>query len=159
MTRDDLSRRLFEVTDEIASLDWTDDALQALHRAFSAEMSREVRALAELEPLPVHCRRPARLTSPDTHRRARPRIRRDVGRLVHALVAMDLPAPGRALRDWKFTAPVYIGDIITAEAEILSVHASKPVTGLRCAHHAQRCNDRSGRRGVVRRGVSFAKPA
>ena len=52
MTRDDLSRRLFEVTDEIASLDWTDDAVQALHRAFSAEMSREVRALAALEPLP-----------------------------------------------------------------------------------------------------------
>jgi 2-polyprenyl-6-methoxyphenol hydroxylase-like FAD-dependent oxidoreductase len=52
MTRDDLSRRLFEVSDEIASLDWTDDAVQALHRAFSAEMSREVRALAALEPLP-----------------------------------------------------------------------------------------------------------
>jgi 2-polyprenyl-6-methoxyphenol hydroxylase-like FAD-dependent oxidoreductase len=54
MTRDDLSRRLFEVTDEIASLDWTDDALQALHRAFSAEMSREVRALAALEPAVRH---------------------------------------------------------------------------------------------------------
>jgi 2-polyprenyl-6-methoxyphenol hydroxylase-like FAD-dependent oxidoreductase len=52
MTRDDLSHRLFEITDEIASLDWTDDAVQALHRAFSAEMSREVRALAALEPLP-----------------------------------------------------------------------------------------------------------
>jgi flavin-dependent dehydrogenase len=52
MMRDDISRRLFEVTDEIASLDWTDDAVQALHRAFSAEMSREVRALAALEPLP-----------------------------------------------------------------------------------------------------------
>jgi 2-polyprenyl-6-methoxyphenol hydroxylase-like FAD-dependent oxidoreductase len=52
MTRGDLSRRLFEVTDEIASLDWTDDGVQALHRAFSAEMSREVRALAALEPLP-----------------------------------------------------------------------------------------------------------
>ena len=50
MTRDALSGRLFEVTDEIASLDWTDDALQALHRAFSVEMSREVRALAALEP-------------------------------------------------------------------------------------------------------------
>jgi len=52
MTRDDLSHRLFEITDEIASLDWTDDAVQALHRGFSAEMSREVRALAALEPLP-----------------------------------------------------------------------------------------------------------
>jgi 2-polyprenyl-6-methoxyphenol hydroxylase-like FAD-dependent oxidoreductase len=50
-TRHDLSRRLFEVTDEIASFAWTDDALQSLHRAFSSEMSREVRALAALEPL------------------------------------------------------------------------------------------------------------
>jgi flavin-dependent dehydrogenase len=51
-TRHDLSRRLFEVTDEIASLDWTDERVQSLHRAFSSEMSREVRALATLEPLP-----------------------------------------------------------------------------------------------------------
>jgi flavin-dependent dehydrogenase len=50
--RNDLSRRLFELTDEIASLSWTDDHLQSLHRAFSAEMSREVRALASLEPFP-----------------------------------------------------------------------------------------------------------
>ena len=49
-TRNDLSRRLFELTDEIASFDWTDTELQALHRAFSAEMSREVRALAALDP-------------------------------------------------------------------------------------------------------------
>jgi flavin-dependent dehydrogenase len=51
-TRHDLSRRLFEVTDEIASLDWTDEHVQSLHRAFSTEMSREVRALAALEPFP-----------------------------------------------------------------------------------------------------------
>ena len=50
--RDDLSRTLFDITDEIASLAWTDDRLQWLHRAFSAEMSREVRALASLE-MPV----------------------------------------------------------------------------------------------------------
>ena len=50
-TRHDLSRRLFEVTDEIASFDWTDERVQSLHRAFSSEMSREVRALAALEPL------------------------------------------------------------------------------------------------------------
>jgi flavin-dependent dehydrogenase len=49
-TRHDLSRRLFEVTDDIASFDWTDDEVQALHREFSREMSREVRALAALEP-------------------------------------------------------------------------------------------------------------
>jgi flavin-dependent dehydrogenase len=49
-SRNDLSRRLFEVTDEIASFAWSEAELQALHKAFSAEMSREVRALAALEP-------------------------------------------------------------------------------------------------------------
>jgi acyl dehydratase len=53
--------------------------------------------------------------------------------LLHALVAMDLPGPGSVFlsQNWKFTAPVYIGDTITAEAEIVSVHPSKPVTQLR----------------------------
>lgn len=52
--------------------------------------------------------------------------------LLHALVAMDLPGPGTVFlsQSWKFTAPVYIGDTITAEAEVLSVHATKPVTQL-----------------------------
>ena len=52
--------------------------------------------------------------------------------LLHALVAMDLPGPGTVFlsQNWKFTAPVYIGDTITAEAEVVSVHESKPVTQL-----------------------------
>src|SRR5690349_20663700 len=52
--------------------------------------------------------------------------------LLHALVAMDLPGPGSVFlsQNWKFTAPVYIGDTITATAKVLSVHASKPVTQL-----------------------------
>src|SRR5215471_3751616 len=52
--------------------------------------------------------------------------------LVHALVAMDMPGPGTVFlsQNWKFTAPVYIGDTITAEAEVRSVHPSKPVTEL-----------------------------
>ena len=50
-TRFDLSRMLFQVTDEIASLAWTDTEVQSLHRAFSAEMSRELRALATLPPM------------------------------------------------------------------------------------------------------------
>jgi 2-polyprenyl-6-methoxyphenol hydroxylase-like FAD-dependent oxidoreductase len=49
-TRHDLSHRLFEITDDIASFTWTDREVQSLHRAFSSEMSREVRALAALEP-------------------------------------------------------------------------------------------------------------
>ena len=53
--------------------------------------------------------------------------------LLHALVAMDMPGPGTVFlsQNWKFTAPVYIGDTITAEAEVLSVHASKPVSQLK----------------------------
>jgi acyl dehydratase len=52
--------------------------------------------------------------------------------LLHALVAMDMPGPGTVFlsQNWKFTAPVFIGDTITAEAEVLSVHDSKPVTQL-----------------------------
>ena len=52
--------------------------------------------------------------------------------LLHALVAMDLPGPGTVFlsQNWKFTAPVYIGDTITAEVEVRSVHATKPVCQL-----------------------------
>jgi acyl dehydratase len=52
--------------------------------------------------------------------------------LLHALVAMDLPGPGTVFlsQNWKFTAPVYIGDTITAHVDVLSVHPSKPVTQL-----------------------------
>jgi flavin-dependent dehydrogenase len=50
-TRLELSRRLFEITDEIASFP-AEAQLQTLHREFSAEMSREVRFLASLAPWP-----------------------------------------------------------------------------------------------------------
>ncbi len=52
--------------------------------------------------------------------------------LLHALVAMDMPGPGTVFlsQDWKFTAPVYIGDTITAVAKVVSVHATKPVSQL-----------------------------
>ena len=52
----DLSRQLFEVTDRIASFQWTDDELAALHKAFSKEMAREVHVLADLGPLPAIAR-------------------------------------------------------------------------------------------------------
>jgi acyl dehydratase len=53
--------------------------------------------------------------------------------VLHALVAMDLPGPGTVFlsQNWKFTAPVFIGDTITGQAEVLSVHATKPVTQLK----------------------------
>ena len=53
--------------------------------------------------------------------------------ILNALVAMDMPGPGTVFlsHDWKFTAPVFIGDTITGEAEILSLHSTKPVTQLK----------------------------
>ena len=52
--------------------------------------------------------------------------------LLHALVAMDMPGSGTVFlsQNWKFTAPVFIGDTIVATAEVLSVHESKPVSHL-----------------------------
>jgi flavin-dependent dehydrogenase len=47
----DLSGTLFKVTDEIASLAWTDAEVQLLHRACSSEMSRETRVLAAIASL------------------------------------------------------------------------------------------------------------
>ncbi len=53
--------------------------------------------------------------------------------LLHALVAMDMPGPGTVFlnQNWQFTAPVFMGDTITAEAEVLEIHATKPVTKLK----------------------------
>jgi acyl dehydratase len=53
--------------------------------------------------------------------------------LLHALVAMDMPGPGTVFlsQNWKFTVPVFIGDTITAEAEVVSVHTTKPVTQMK----------------------------
>ena len=49
--------------------------------------------------------------------------------ILHALVAQDMPGPGTVFlsQDWKFTAPVFIGDTITATATVLHVHDTKPV--------------------------------
>ena len=52
--------------------------------------------------------------------------------LLHALVAMDMPGPGTVFlnQHWQFTEPVFIGDTITAEAEVVSMHDTKPVCQL-----------------------------
>jgi len=52
--------------------------------------------------------------------------------ILHALVAMDMPGPGTVFlsQNWRFTAPVFIGDTITATAKVAGVHATKPVTQL-----------------------------
>ena len=53
--------------------------------------------------------------------------------ILNALVATDMPGPGTVFlsHNWKFMAPVFIGDTITGEAEVASVHASKPVVQLK----------------------------
>jgi acyl dehydratase len=50
--------------------------------------------------------------------------------LLNAIVAMDLPGPGTVFmsQNWNFTAPVYVGDTITAQIRVEHVHESKPVT-------------------------------
>ena len=53
--------------------------------------------------------------------------------LISALIAEELPGPGSVFlhADWSFQNPVYIGDTITAKAEVLSVRQDKPVAVLR----------------------------
>jgi acyl dehydratase len=53
--------------------------------------------------------------------------------LFNALVAEDLPGPGSVFLNvnWDFRAPTRPGDVITAEAEVISVHATKPICTLR----------------------------
>jgi len=52
--------------------------------------------------------------------------------ILNALVAMDMPGPGTVFmsQNLNYIAPVYIGDTITAHAEVLEVHESKPVCKL-----------------------------
>jgi acyl dehydratase len=54
--------------------------------------------------------------------------------LFNALVAEVLPGPGSVFlhQEWDYPAPVYIGDTVTAEAEVVEARADKPVVTLRC---------------------------
>jgi acyl dehydratase len=55
--------------------------------------------------------------------------------LLNALVAEQLPGPGSVFLEvgWRFRAPVRPGDVITAEARVLTVREDKPVTTLQTA--------------------------
>ena len=59
--------------------------------------------------------------------------------LFNALVAEVLPGPGSVFlhQDWDYPAPVYIGDTVTAEAEVIEARADKPITTLRCVARRQ----------------------
>jgi acyl dehydratase len=59
--------------------------------------------------------------------------------LFNALVAEVLPGPGSVFlhQEWDYPAPVYIGDTVTAEAEVIEARADKPITRLRCVARRQ----------------------
>jgi len=59
--------------------------------------------------------------------------------LFNALVAMELPGPGSVFlhQEWDYPAPVFVGDTITAEAEVLEARSDKPLTKLRCVARNQ----------------------
>jgi acyl dehydratase len=59
--------------------------------------------------------------------------------LFNALVAMELPGPGSVFlhQDWNYPAPVFIGDTVTAEAEVIEAREDKPITRLRCVARNQ----------------------
>jgi acyl dehydratase len=54
--------------------------------------------------------------------------------LFNALVAMELPGPGSVFlhQEWDYPAPVFVGDTVTAEAEVIEAREDKPITRLRC---------------------------
>src|SRR5918999_1033761 len=54
--------------------------------------------------------------------------------LFNALVAMRLPGAGSVFlhQEWDYPAPVYVGDTVTAEAEVIEARSDKPITRLRC---------------------------
>ncbi|HLA15422.1 MAG TPA: MaoC family dehydratase [Candidatus Limnocylindrales bacterium] len=54
--------------------------------------------------------------------------------LFNALVAMELPGPGSVFlhQEWDYPAPVFVGDRVTAEAEVIEARDDKPITRLRC---------------------------
>jgi acyl dehydratase len=55
--------------------------------------------------------------------------------MLNALVAMDMPGAGTVFmsQSLKYLAPTYLGDALTAEAEVLSLKPDKPVCQLRVA--------------------------
>ncbi len=59
--------------------------------------------------------------------------------LFNALVAMRLPGPGSVFlhQEWDYPAPVYVGDTVTAEAEVVEARVDKPITRLRCVARRQ----------------------
>jgi acyl dehydratase len=54
--------------------------------------------------------------------------------LFNALVAEQLPGPGSVFvhQAWDYPAPVFVGDTVTAEVEVVEAREDRPITRLRC---------------------------
>jgi len=54
--------------------------------------------------------------------------------LFDAIVAEQLPGPGSVFlhQGWDYPAPVFVGDTVSTEVEVLEARADKPITHLRC---------------------------
>jgi acyl dehydratase len=54
--------------------------------------------------------------------------------MFNAIVAEQLPGPGSVFlhQEWDYPAPVFVGDTVTAEVEVLEARPDKPITRLLC---------------------------
>ena len=52
---------------------------------------------------------------------------------------MELPGPGSGFlhQEWDYPAPVFVGDTVTAEAQVVEARADKPITRLQCVARRQ----------------------
>jgi len=68
--------------------------------------------------------------------------------LFNTLVAMDMPGPGSVFlhQEWDYPAPVYIGDTVVAEVEVIEARTDKPITRLGCV--ARRADGTEVLRGI-----------
>lgn len=56
-----------------------------------------------------------------------------VGSLISRVIGMELPGPGTVYlsQSMKFLKPVYIGDQVTAQVEVIGIHPEKAIYTLR----------------------------
>ena len=59
--------------------------------------------------------------------------------MFNALVAEQLPGPGSVFlhQEWDYPAPVFVGDTVTAQVEVIDARPHKPITRLLCVARRQ----------------------